>query len=117
MTTYKWTTEKGAKVEIEVSKNTRTEDRGYGITKEYTETTVDSATVNGNKVTVTGLNGQNMIGIKINGNRAGINIPSEIKEAIWGEENKVAKAKLEKQMKQEAEYQAHCDKMKKAMDA
>lgn len=117
MKTYTWTTEKGAKVEIEVKKTKIEKDCGYGVKKDGgILTTIESMKVNGKDIGQAGFNGDSFIEFHIGNQRALAPVPEEIQEQIFGEERRAAEARREAEAKAEREYQEHYNKVRRAME-
>lgn len=117
MKTYTWTTEKGAKVEIEVKKKKIEKDCGYGVKKDDgILTTIESMKVNGKDIGRAGFNSNSFVEFHIGSQRALAPVPEEIQEQIFGEERRATEARWEAESKAEQEYLEHYNKVRRAME-
>lgn len=126
MTTYKWTTARGANVELTVDvKHITTEKAsadGFDLDVKCDKwhRSVSECLVNGKATALKELcyeRGMCCVLIGRQGkDRILVALPKDVEEAIYGEERKEAKEKEARRAEVEKAYQAHREMMRKAMD-
>lgn len=126
MTTYKWTTARGANVELAVDvKHITTETinaDGFDmdVKCDKWQRSVSKCLVNGKATALKELcyeRGMCCVLIGRQGrDRILVALPKDVEEAIYGEERKAAKEKEARRAEVEKSYQAHREMMRKAMD-
>lgn len=126
MTTYKWTTGRGANVELTVEvKHITTETvnaDGFDmdVKCDKWQRSISKCLVNGKATARKELcyeHGMSCVLVGYQGkNRILIALPKGVEEAIYGEERKAAKEKEARRAEVEKAYQAHREMMRKAMD-
>lgn len=107
--TYNWTTEKGAKVELEIAITPAIIDADWGVKASKGTMDVAKFTVNGKQYNAELMG--NQITFWAGKQKAAANLPTEIAESIYAEEiliNKLASAVSE-------QYHVEDNKIKKAM--
>ena len=114
MKQYNWTTDKGAKVQVEVIEATINDtlaSDGWGLT--YSEKQIASFALNGTKYEArfTRHQGKAAIEFRFQGKKALVLIPQDIASQIWAKEMAAANADLDAEMK----HAEHYNKVKQAM--
>lgn len=126
MTTYKWTTPRGANVELTVdvqhitTKTVSADGFDLDVKCDEWHRNITECRVNGKATERKELcyeRGMSCVLVGYQGkNRILIALPKDVEEAIYGEERKAAKEKEARRAEVEKAYQAHREMMRKAMD-
>ena len=117
MTRYTWTTEKGARVEM-VVKTVTLQDTIDGDAAGTTAVKlIDSLTIDGTAYDAEfgDIKGQDAATFKVGRQVGAVILPDDVVEALWGDERRAEAARTERAIKAEADYQAHRDRMRRAM--
>lgn len=119
MTDYSWTTKKGVKVEITVELREVERTLADGWIKETTTVKVITRlAINGKdlKGSFTNYQGRDAIETRISNKRAIVMLPEKIAEAIFGEERRAKKERLERELAAEQEYLESYNKVLRTME-
>ena len=124
--TYNWTTARGAKISATITVTHITRDTAYAdgfnieVSADRWERTVDSMTVNGKPTKLRELYNERgtkcILSDRIGKDRILVALPSDVEEAIYGEERLESARKLDAAIKAEKEYDAHVAAVCKMMD-
>lgn len=126
MTTYKWTTPRGANVELTVdvqhitTKTVSADGFDLDVKCDEWHRNITECRVNGKSTARKEFwheRGMCCVLVGYQGkNRILIALPKDVEEAIYGEERKAVKEKEARRAEVEKAYQAHREMMRKAMD-